>query len=124
MPRRYPPQLITQLLLRTIGAVLVIPALLSAGAAFAEDVSSAKGAAAERKAELRQTAQQIKSTGSHSHGIADEIEYSIIEDFAKITRRFHTRIILVLNCTADARFSYHKQLHVRLGRLQRPKSNE
>lgn len=50
--------------------MLALPALLGVKLvkpAYAEDVQSAKGAAAERKAEFKETAQKIKQTGKNSY---------------------------------------------------------
>ena len=43
--------------------LLVLPALFSTKPARAEDVQAAKGAAADRRAEFKETAQKIKQTG-------------------------------------------------------------
>ena len=43
--------------------LLALPALLCVKPAFAEDVQAAKGAAADRRAEFKETAQKIKQTG-------------------------------------------------------------
>ena len=58
--------LIFAVLYRNMGLLLVLPALLGVKPAHAEDAQAAKGAAAERRAEFKETAQKIKQTGKDS----------------------------------------------------------